>query len=223
MLNEKISKYTAAFFERFKDYLVIPQVLPIQPEDNERVVTNGLQAVLPAREKFSDWDIYCLVDNTKVNLTILKEMRDFIFSYKDFTLTRDYVTCNEAHIKAGAYQSVEGNLYWMQFMTFLNDTDNAPFADIHIFGIPTEMLEAFYSPISKTEDTGYLDWALITLWRKYRKTGEINKDDSFYVRSIYPVLSPKQKESTDKDMPDFLQSYFENRLEFKMVSNFLLS
>lgn len=224
MLNREISVYIRAFNEKFGEFLTSPDINSVLPEDHVRAVISDMHMILPAQQKFSDWDIYCNVDPSKINLEVLNEMRAFVMGWKDFDLVRDYATCNPFHLAARAYQSVGiGKLHCVQFMGLIKDEDFAPFLDLHIIGVEQSMLEAFYAPICKLEDTGYLDWSILTFWRKFRRTGEMYKDRTTYQRSIYPALTQEQKECIDRDTKGFLKIYFKPTLEFDTAVSFLTS
>lgn len=220
MISQKIINFTKSFENKFKDFLIEPESNFTQSHEKDRLVIVNKSIILLAQQKLSDWDVYYYVNKDKINVDVLNEMREFISNWTDFDLIKDYITDNPLHINAGAYQSIE-NIFWVQFMGMIKDESFAPFIDIHIIGTDKNTLIDFYSPISKMNGTGYLDWSILTLWRKFCKSGEIDKNGEMFSRSIYPALSSEQAKEINLDLISFFKTYFKDKSEFKKAYDFL--
>ena len=222
MINNKILRFIKAFQNKFGSFLINPGTKNMPKHEKHRLIIKNNVAILPTQNKFSDWDLYYYVDDKKVDEKILQNMRNFIFDWKDFSLIRDYVTKNPLHMKEKSYQSFN-NLFWVQFMGIIKNEKSGPFLDIHIIGSSKETLKKFYSSIKNIDDEGYLDWSIITLWRKFCISGEIEKNKEMFKKSVYPALTIEEKIIIDTDPKIFFKKYFQNKKDFESVFSFLSS
>lgn len=222
MTSEKILKFIKAFQNEFDSFLINPNTKNMPEHEKHRLIIKNKVAILPAQNKFSDWDLYYYVDKSEVNEKILENMRSFIFNWKDFSLIRDYVTKNPLNMEEKSYQSFN-NLFWVQFMGIIENEIFGPFLDIHIIGSSKETLRKFYSSIKNINDEGYLDWSIITLWRKFCISGEIEKEKEMFKKSVYPALTIEEKINIDTDPELFFKKYFKNKKDFENVFSFLSS
>ncbi len=175
--------------------------------------------VLPATTKYSDWDIYINLNPEKANISLLQKIDEFVKSFSDFDLVRDFATDAEYHSKA--YQRTS-NLKHIQYMAFLPKESFAPFVDIHIDGVGKNLMGEFYNSKKGNLSQGYLDWAILTYWRKIMR-GEGDKLSEWVERSILPAFDEEDKDQIRANPKDFFKNYFKNRPEFDQASGFLSS
>ncbi len=224
-MDQKIQNFTKQFHDTFREFLVNPD-LPViykdYPETLERATVQNSSIVIPAREKFSDWDIFCYVDTNKVTLEVLNTMHDFVVTWPDFSIVEDYVTANPLHTNQPTYQSLGSEkLLCVQFMGIFSHENQSPLVDFHIYGIELSLLQNFYTNLCTPEYDGYLNWSMITLWRKLRRTGEINTEDSLYKKAVYAVLSESEQKQITENPTAFFNHHFANKPKYKEVVEFL--
>lgn len=223
-MQEKITAYTEAFEDRFAEFLSLPRADAFPLTEQDRILVKNSHIILPAETKLSDWDMYCQVDGPLVTIPVLREMREFIRAWKGFDLVGDYTTDLPQHMESHAFQSVARHLHQIHFMGTLADVRFAPFFDIHLLGADREMMRAFYESID-FDSSDYVDWSILTCWRKMRRTGASTADEILYdpklwsirdtwIRSVLSLLSKEERAVASTDPLRFFSQHFRDRPEF---------
>ncbi|MDD5152837.1 MAG: hypothetical protein PHS95_02440 [Candidatus Pacebacteria bacterium] len=152
-LNQTVSGFIKGFETKFSDYLI-----PVGSFKDAFInpITTSYFAVCPPRDgKFSDWDLHCCVNFQNITFPVLVLMDNFIKTFSGFIYTKSFRHSGQP-----------------QFMSFMFNENFAPFIDIHIDGVPGEIVRNYILGIDATElKEGTEDWSHITLWRKAKNTG----------------------------------------------------
>lgn len=222
MMPSPLEDFIQKFEERFSKYLIEPNTERFAQPDLDRMIVRHRHVTLPAESRASDWDVYCWANPDVLTVDVLKEMRAFYMAAPQFELMRDYATSHPAHVEARAFQSTGEKLYHVQFMGTMVGETYAPFVDMHVLNVPAGILHEFYKEIcDDAVSQGYLDWSVLTIWRKTLKSGEFRTDTTIYQRSVVPALAADHAELIAADPFAFFDAYFSGRAEFAPAVSFL--
>lgn len=210
--NKTVEKFILRFEERFGDILTPSLKLDTMTQKLPPQYSNNF-SVCVSEYKFSDWDVHCSIVEGDCNISILKDMEYFVRSFKDFGNVGLILTPLLAHA-SDKYHFIDTKTV-LQFMAFMPNTKNAPFIDIHIENIPTGLLKEMYQKISGQE---FIDWILITYWRK-RRNGE-SADSLFWFLNSYIIpVYPNNEMLIKKDPILFCEKNLEGRSYDAIISH----
>ena len=167
-----------------------------------------------AEHKFSDWDIHCSTKDNVCDISLLKDMEFFIRSFDGFSNPGLILTSHPVHINEKYHFIDSKNI--LQFMAFTPDSKFAPFIDIHVENILPMTLKDAYAKVVGNE---FIDWIIVTYWRKRRNGAEAEMLSwllDIYILPVFPAIATVIKE----DPILFCESHLTNR-GFDQIINFL--
>ena len=200
--NQTIDKFLEEFENKFGYLLYTPLKLEPYPDRPTPFYSKHFYICPPGDPKYSDWDLGCRANPELPEKKIL-EMERFIRTFPLFSLQGQLITNLEAHKNPQPiFHHIDG-ISWLHFMAYLNSEKISPFVDIHVECITNNSLKSLYSKNSSQE---YVDWIMITYWRKFLK----NKNNSFLpvlFQWLSAILNPQEQKEFINNPNGFIPSY----------------
>ena len=141
----------------------------------------------------------------------------FVRSLPFLSNAKDLVTFDESLKKQN--QHID-NIKFLHFMAFMPNESFAPFFDVHI-NIKKNLVNKYYLSRHDSAETGFIDWLMITYWRKY-KNNEADTPRAIEILNerILPMFPNKTSEIKNAPI-DFFEDFLNKSGSYKEIIEFL--